>query len=100
MLDQATKTQKTQKNHEDKAATISSDMTWRSAFPRPCFFFVLFVFFVAVSCEADNAPDFNTHVLPILNKYCSACHNVDDASGKLVLDNFDQLMKGGEKARR
>jgi hypothetical protein len=75
---------------------MSSDMTWRSVFPRPCFFFVFFVFFVAVSCEADDAPDFNTHVLPILNKYCSACHNVDDAKGKLVLDNFDQLMKGGE----
>jgi hypothetical protein len=46
--------------------------------------------------RADDAPDFNTHVLPILNKYCSACHNADDAKGKLILDNFDKLMAGGE----
>jgi hypothetical protein len=44
----------------------------------------------------DDAPDFNTHVLPVLNKYCSACHNADDPQGKLVLDGFDHLMRGGE----
>src|SRR5690348_6401394 len=44
---------------------------------------------IAAQCVrgAEATPDFNTHVLPILNKYCSACHNADDAKGKLVLDN-------------
>jgi hypothetical protein len=51
---------------------------------------------VGASALAEDAPDFNRHVLPILNKYCSACHNGDDAEGKLVLDSFERLMRGGE----
>jgi WD40 repeat protein len=46
--------------------------------------------------RAEEAPDFNLHVLPILNKYCSACHSADDAEGKLALDSFESLMRGGE----
>lgn len=60
------------------------------------FLALLAVLSFAPFCAADDAPDFNTHVLPILNKYCSACHSADEAEGKLVLASFDELMKGGE----
>jgi hypothetical protein len=49
-----------------------------------------------IRAHAEEAPDFNRHVLPILNKYCVGCHNADDADGKLILGTFDALMKGGE----
>jgi hypothetical protein len=49
------------------------------------------------STQAEEAtPDFNEHVLPILNKYCSACHSADDPEGKLGLHSFDAIMQGGE----
>lgn len=51
-----------------------------------------------VSTAADAAsPEFNKDVLPILNKYCNACHNSDDKEGKLVLDSYDSLLKGGKR---
>ena len=35
-------------------------------------------------------------VRPILTKYCSGCHNQDDASGEFSLSTYEQLMAGGE----
>ena len=41
-------------------------------------------------------PDYNTQVAPILKKYCSGCHNDDDAEGKLSLESFAALQRGGK----
>ena len=41
-------------------------------------------------------PDYNTQVAPILKKYCSGCHNDDDAEGKLSLESFASLQRGGK----
>lgn len=51
----------------------------------------------SVAVAADAAPpDFSEHVAPMLRKYCVGCHSADEAEGKLVLDSFDAIGKGGE----
>ena len=45
---------------------------------------------------ADKAPDYERDVAPILQKYCAGCHNPDDHEGKLSVESFDDLQKGGE----
>lgn len=45
---------------------------------------------------AETAPDYNKQIAPVFRKYCNGCHNADDAEGKLSLEKFTHLMKGGE----
>ena len=45
---------------------------------------------------AETAPDYERDVAPLLKKYCAGCHNPDDREGKLSLESFDDLQKGGE----
>ena len=49
--------------------------------------------------RADDAPapDYVKEVAPILNKYCAGCHNADDAEGKLSLESFADVQKGGKR---
>jgi hypothetical protein len=46
--------------------------------------------------EKSATVDYDQQVAPLLRKYCAGCHNTDDPAGKLALDSFDLLMKGGE----
>ncbi len=39
---------------------------------------------------------FSTHIAPIFAKRCVACHNTRTASGRLNMDSFAAIMKGGE----
>ena len=41
-------------------------------------------------------PDYNKQVAPILKKYCAGCHNDADAEGKLSLESFFSLQRGGK----
>ncbi len=50
----------------------------------------------AASVRADDAPDYTKDVAPILTKYCAGCHNADDAEGKLSVESYADLKKGGE----
>src|SRR6476620_7673099 len=52
---------------------------------------------LSASAFAADAPDFNRDVAPILTKYCTGCHNDTDREGKLSLQSFDSLLKGGAK---
>ena len=58
---------------------------------------IAFVTF-ASEAKADDAatPDYVKDVAPILNKYCTACHSADEPEGKLSLESFVDLQKGGE----
>ncbi|XZE53314.1 c-type cytochrome domain-containing protein [Planctomycetaceae bacterium SH139] len=40
--------------------------------------------------------DFSKQIAPLLQKYCSACHNDSDESGELSFDTFEALLAGGE----
>lgn len=51
---------------------------------------------VAVRAEDRPTPDFTTDVAPLLAKYCTACHNPKEHEGKLSLESFADLQRGGE----
>src|SRR5688572_2747643 len=46
--------------------------------------------------EDVQVPDYVKDVAPILTKYCAGCHNADEREGKLSLESFADLQKGGE----
>ncbi|MGE0758193.1 MAG: WD40 repeat domain-containing protein, partial [Pirellulaceae bacterium] len=50
----------------------------------------------AVAAEATPAPDYVRDVVPLFTKYCTGCHNEQDREGKLSLDTFAALQRGGE----
>ncbi len=52
-------------------------------------------FFSPLRGRAANAPDY-AEVDAIFSKYCLDCHASQDPEAKLVLENYDSLMKGGE----
>ncbi|HIF31853.1 MAG TPA: hypothetical protein EYQ75_09340 [Planctomycetaceae bacterium] len=41
-------------------------------------------------------PRYREDVQPLLTKYCVGCHNPEDAEGKLSLEDYTQLIRGGE----
>ena len=45
-------------------------------------------FFVVSSASAEETPDYQTHVLPILNAHCFECHGNGAKEGDLTLDQF------------
>lgn len=51
---------------------------------------------LAAAVRADGPPDYNTQIAPIFKQYCLGCHNAKDAEGKLVLESYETLLKGGE----
>lgn len=62
-----------------------------------CLTSCLLVYFAATAKGDDGqAPDYIKDVAPIFNKYCTACHSADEPEGKLSLDSFADLQKGGE----
>lgn len=72
--------------------------------PAICRFGVVAVCFSAMVCglvtasalAADKAGTPNyAQVSALLNKYCVACHNADEPEGKLALDSYANLLKGG-----
>lgn len=48
-------------------------------------------------CAAESPPDFSKDVAPIFIKYCTGCHNDSDREGKLSLESYASLLKGGAK---
>jgi WD40 repeat protein len=53
----------------------------------------------ALAQEANSvaAPDFAKDIAPIFTKYCTGCHNDSDREGKLSLESYDSVLKGGAK---
>ncbi|HEY7510011.1 MAG TPA: c-type cytochrome domain-containing protein [Vicinamibacteria bacterium] len=45
---------------------------------------------------APGAPDFDRVVLPILEEHCTSCHAAADPEGDLVMETYEDLMRGGE----
>jgi dipeptidyl aminopeptidase/acylaminoacyl peptidase len=60
-----------------------------------------FAIVAGFGCLSTNAadkvaPDFTKQIAPIFQKRCFGCHNADDAEGKLSLESFADLQKGGK----
>ena len=60
-------------------------------------FYFCFAVVVANGLVAADGPDFGKDVAPILTKYCTGCHNDTDREGKLSLQTYESLLKGGVK---
>jgi len=46
--------------------------------------------------DADEPPTFARDVMPTLGRYCENCHGDKEQHGGLRLDNYDNLMRGGD----
>jgi WD40 repeat protein len=44
-----------------------------------------------------DAPDFSKQIAPLFTKYCTGCQNDTDREGKLSLESYASLLKGGQK---
>ena len=64
-----------------------------------CFPFLLLLFVVSTigAAESPPEPDFNRDILPIFQRECVGCHSSALKMGGLVLESYQELMKGGEK---
>ena len=51
----------------------------------------------ALNADEPATIDYNQQIAPLLRTYCAACHNADDREGKLALDSYAGLLKGGER---
>src|SRR5437764_1153366 len=58
---------------------------------------VVFAISAAVRSAAADGPDFSKDVAPILTKYCSGCHSDTSREGKLSLQSYEAILKGGAK---
>lgn len=56
----------------------------------------LFLSSVLSSAADKPAPDYSKQIAPIFQKHCVSCHNADDTEGKLSLDSYADLQKGGK----
>ena len=46
--------------------------------------------------EPEEPPTFARDVMPALGRYCENCHGDKEQHGGLRLDNYDNLMRGGD----
>lgn len=52
----------------------------------------------ALTQEAKEL-SYNDAIQPLLTKYCAGCHNQEDAEGKLSLESYGDLLKGGKSGQ-
>ena len=57
---------------------------------------MLLIIFPVNAIGDEAAPDYATRVAPLFTKYCAGCHNAKEHEGKLSLESFADLQKGGE----
>ncbi|MEO1997989.1 MAG: c-type cytochrome domain-containing protein, partial [Planctomycetaceae bacterium] len=58
---------------------------------------VVCLWLLAAESAQAAGPDYATQVAPIFKKYCAGCHNAEDKEGKLSVESYDQLQRGGAK---
>lgn len=49
----------------------------------------------AANAADEPSPDYLKQIAPIFQKHCVGCHSADDPEGKLSLESFVDLQKGG-----
>lgn len=52
---------------------------------------------LATAAGPAAAPDYAKQIRPLLQKYCVGCHAADEPEGKLSLESFSELLKGGRR---
>lgn len=57
----------------------------------------LIFFFLPLAAFAQEAPpSYEKDIAPVFRSYCAGCHNDKDLEGKLSVETYAQLRKGGE----
>lgn len=79
---------------ERKRTTVPGSWVSQGLIAFACIFTALTAPSIADGAQKFG-PDYERQVAPILKKYCSGCHNADDAEGGLVMDSFAELQDGG-----
>jgi WD40 repeat protein len=51
---------------------------------------------VAAQQEPAGPPDYARDIVPIVESNCLRCHNAVEQEGGLVLDNYEDMMRGGD----
>jgi hypothetical protein len=66
--------------------------------PLRCLVYLSAVLCCRIVLAADDrpAPDFSADVAPLLTKYCAGCHGGAEPDGKLSLESFADLQRGGK----
>ncbi len=57
---------------------------------------LLFPLITALAANAEEPISYERDIAPIFRSYCAGCHNDKDLEGKLSVETFAQLRKGGE----
>jgi WD40 repeat protein len=55
-----------------------------------------FALLQAISAQAEETFSYERDIAPILRSHCAGCHNDKDLEGKLSMETYAQLRKGGE----
>lgn len=51
---------------------------------------------IARGAATFTSADFDAKIQPVLQKYCVGCHNADDPKGGLVMDDYREMIEGGD----
>src|SRR5882762_9594675 len=83
------------------ATKASEPLNFRSASLHVCAFAftaigIICGSFLSQVHAAESASTNFSAVAPIFEKHCLDCHASEDPEGKLVLENYEALLKGGE----
>ena len=57
---------------------------------------LIFLLIPFAAAAQETAPSYEKDIAPVFRSYCAGCHNDKDFEGKLSLETFAQLRKGGE----
>lgn len=49
---------------------------------------------------AEDAPSYSKDIVPYLKKYCIECHRPGKVKGGLLLDTYENILKGNNKGRK
>jgi hypothetical protein len=53
----------------------------------------------APAADEESLPVYSGVVEKLVNTYCINCHTAEKRKGKLIMESYDTLMKGGESAK-
>lgn len=62
-----------------------------------CLLSALLLFVSTTAVRAQTPPDYTRQIHPLFTKYCTGCHSDEDHEGKLSLESYGSLLKGGSK---
>jgi WD40 repeat protein len=87
-----------EQRHQRFPLTLTLSRRERGQVVRPRIGLLLFALLVAIAPQSRGAEPKVTYsqVRAVFSRHCIACHDAKGAEGKLVMESYELLMKGGE----